>query len=288
MSDEVWVGPDEPTDPETELWYDTDAEPGAAAMMAAVMSAEGPYTWNADVPMARGVQPPFIDTGTAATDNDLPSQATELYVACVDVNGIDHEPVMAAMRPGDAVLLYNDDDLRLYHRFRIVAAGVEADQVYTFPVATIAGSPVGTEPPTGTRVGVAFQFTAESEGGGTPGPQGEPGPHGAQGAVGPQGPLPTVTFPAPLGAKTIRMATGVGTYTTDASGNGTIPVGLDALDPAAAVIMNVAADNPNLALFTGLSTSRTAITFTGHQISNYNLARSTAIPIRWLVVDPLP
>jgi hypothetical protein len=84
------------------------------------------------------------------------------------------------------------------------------------------------------------------------------------------------------------MATGAATFTTDASGNGTIPTGLSAMDPNAAVILNIASDNPNIALFTGLSVSRTAITFTGHQITNYNLARSTAIPIRWLVLDPLP
>ena len=214
-ADEVWIGTDEPTDPALELWFDPDAEPDAGAPPMArmsLMSAEGPWTWNG------GTARSGMTNGYAACNGPTTRDSTEFYIHGDDVDGQDHLGVMEAMRPGDGIMLYITADLASWHRYTITGpqtydAGMG---MFTFPVLTESGSPAGTEPPPGTGIGVAFQFSAVGDGTpgptgppgpqGNPGPQGDPGPTGPTGPDGPQGPKGD---PGPAGAQGVQGVQGV-------------------------------------------------------------------------------
>jgi hypothetical protein len=186
-----------------------------------------------------------------------PSQATILCLGKLDENDYDWGNQIASLVVGDTIYLQQADDAQSWHRYRVIGpAGVFEDS-YEIPVETVGGSPVGTEPADGERVGISFEYLS-SDPSGPPGPPGAPGPVGATGPTGPQGPQgdagpvgaegpqgpgsagePGANGPAgPQGEQGPIGATGPSGSTellyTEASANFAIPV--VAADQAAAII----------------------------------------------------
>ena len=173
-ADEVWIGDVEPADPAIELWYDPTAEMAMTGMQL--------WTWTGPSTL-RSV--PALQTGEIATDA-TPSTATELYLSSTDSTGlIDWSFQVAATQVGDKLYLQHSTDSTSWHRYVVTGAPVEAEDIWTIPVATEAGSPPGTAPASGEPVLVQFPVAGE------PGPPGPQGIQGEQGPAGPQGPAGT-------------------------------------------------------------------------------------------------
>lgn len=151
-SDEVWVGPEEPTDPGMELWYDTDATAGAAEMAQMQL-----WTWEGPAVTRYGATQMSLATGQVST-NAQPSLATEMYVSRLDATGmIDWSRPIEEAVIGDLIYLQHAPESASWHLYRITGTPtVAADGVWTIPVTTDSGSAPGTAPPTGDLVYIIF------------------------------------------------------------------------------------------------------------------------------------
>src|SRR5262245_43470610 len=109
-----------------------------------VLAAEGTYTWVGGPTLS--ATPKQVSINNAA-----PASATQVQMSCADLDSVDHLPSMQGLRVGDTILLYVKANQASFHRYRLTALPTVNKGMYTFPVVTADGSPVGTEPTTGTQ-----------------------------------------------------------------------------------------------------------------------------------------
>ena len=99
-----------------------------------------------------------VAAGKIGVNHDNPGSATQVWINRIGgLNGIDWTPTISTLVAGDYVYLQTKADASSFHHYRVTGVPVLNTNTYMIPVATSAGSPVGTEPPGNADVLVAFE-----------------------------------------------------------------------------------------------------------------------------------
>jgi hypothetical protein len=131
------------------------------------LNAQGPATALATASTWKwltAAQSGSVATGRVGVDHDTPGSATALHMAAVDNDGFDRSGLLANLRAGDTVFLWQKSDMDSNVRYTVTGAPTDNTTWFAVPVLAVAGG--GTEPGNNEVVVATFLYG----GGGTGAP----------------------------------------------------------------------------------------------------------------------